>query len=91
MSTNENELTNQAATTPAVTEATPTPAITEETGQLDTRFALWRGFCIEAGVDVETLPSELDGDLKERWEAMKETELPTVREEATNKPVTTQT
>lgn len=66
------------------------PAVTPETGQLDARFALWRDFCLQTGVDVETLPSELKGNLKDSWEAMKDEQLTPVRDEVTNTPVTTQ-
>ena len=49
--------------------------ISDETGQYDTRFMLWRRFCEENGVPVETLPSELEGEIKERWESLKEDRL----------------
>lgn len=81
MATNETDLIQATAA------ATTTP---DETGQLDARFMLWRAFCTETGVDVETLPSELEGDLKKQWEAMKDTHLAAVREEVINAPVTTQ-
>ena len=77
MATNEIDLA-QAMATP------------DETGQLDARFVLWRAFCTECNIDVDTLPSELEGDLKQRWEAMKDTHLEAVRAEVTNTPVTTQ-
>jgi hypothetical protein len=50
-------------------------AITEETGQLDARFLLWRTFCDENQVPVETLPSDLTGEVKEKWEKLKDDEL----------------
>lgn len=49
--------------------------ITSETGQLDARFVLWRVFCEEFGVPVETLPSELSGKARDRWEQLKEAQL----------------
>jgi hypothetical protein len=49
--------------------------IPDETGQLDVRFALWRKFCAENGVPVETLPSELSGEAKTAWETLKESDL----------------
>lgn len=52
-------------------------AISDETGKLDVRFALWRKFCAESGLAIETLPSELSGDEKAEWEKLKDTELST--------------
>jgi hypothetical protein len=49
--------------------------ISEETGQYDVRFLLWRQFCRENGVPVETLPGELKGEIKEKWESLKEERL----------------
>ena len=49
--------------------------ISEGTGQFDNRFVLWRRFCDEAGIPVETLPSDLTGDAKERWEKLKNERL----------------
>ena len=49
--------------------------ISEGTGQFDNRFVLWRRFCAETGVPVETLPSELTGEDKERWEQLKNDRL----------------
>ncbi|HYY58954.1 MAG TPA: hypothetical protein VE842_16610 [Pyrinomonadaceae bacterium] len=49
--------------------------ISEETGQYDVRFLLWRQFCRENGVPVETLPGELEGKVKEKWESLKEARL----------------
>lgn len=45
--------------------------ISEQTGQFDLRFVLWRHFCAENKIAVETLPSQLSGELKEKWEALK--------------------
>ena len=45
--------------------------ISPETGQFDARFILWRTFCAENNIPVETLPSELEGEAKEKWERMK--------------------
>jgi hypothetical protein len=52
-----------------------TNAIPEGTGQFDNRFVLWRTFCAETGTPVETLPSDLTGDAKERWEKLKNERL----------------
>ena len=49
--------------------------ISEETGQFDLRFILWRTFCAENGVPVETLPSDLTGDTRDKWNAMKDKRL----------------
>lgn len=49
--------------------------ITEGTGQFDSRFVLWRRFCSETGIPVETLPSELTGENRERWEKLKDERL----------------
>jgi hypothetical protein len=50
-------------------------AISDETGQFDARFTLWRMFCAENNISVETLPGDLSGDAKEKWEKMKEMRL----------------
>lgn len=49
--------------------------ISDETGQYDVRFMLWRQFCNENGVPVETLPGELTGEIKSKWESLKEARL----------------
>jgi hypothetical protein len=49
--------------------------ISDQTGQFDTRFLLWRTFCADNNVPVETLPSELTGDAKDNWEKLKNQEL----------------
>lgn len=56
--------------------------ISEETGQFDARFMLWRLFCSENNVPVETLPSELEGETREKWEKLKDRELHKPAEEA---------
>jgi hypothetical protein len=43
--------------------------IPEGTGQFDSRFLLWRTFC------VETLPSDLTGEHKDKWEKLKNERL----------------
>ncbi len=52
-----------------------TNAISEGTGQFDSRFVLWRTFCAENGIPVETIPSDLTGEHKERWEKLKNERL----------------
>ena len=55
--------------------------ISEGTGQFDNRFVLWRSFCAETGIPVETLPSDLTGEHKERWEKLKTERLRKPEEE----------
>ena len=50
-------------------------SISDSTGQYDLRFLLWRQFCSENGIPVDTLPSQLTDDQKEKWELMKEKRL----------------
>jgi hypothetical protein len=52
-----------------------TNRISDQTGQFDARFLLWRKFCADNGVAVETLPSQLKGEAKEKWEQVKDEEL----------------
>jgi hypothetical protein len=49
--------------------------ISDETGQYDARFILWRQFCQENDVPVETLPGELKGEIRQKWERLKEVRL----------------
>jgi hypothetical protein len=49
--------------------------ITDETGQFDARFLLWRTFCAEHDVPVETLPSDLTGDIRDKWNELKDSRL----------------
>ena len=49
--------------------------ITDETGQFDARFLLWRTFCAENDVPVDTLPSDLTGDARDKWNALKDNKL----------------
>ena len=49
--------------------------ISDGTGQFDSRFVLWRKFCAETGVPVETLPSDLTGELRDRWDKLKNERL----------------
>ena len=50
-------------------------SISDSTGQYDLRFLLWRQFCSENGIPVDTLPSQLDEDQKNKWEKMKANRL----------------
>ena len=45
--------------------------ISPDTGRLDPRFMLWRLFCSENNLPVETLPSELNRELKKEWGELK--------------------
>jgi hypothetical protein len=49
--------------------------ISDGTGQFDARFVLWRRFCADNGIPVETLPSDLIGEAKEKWERLKNERL----------------
>lgn len=49
--------------------------ISPETGQFDARFILWRTFCVQNDIPVETLPSDLEGETRERWEKLKSEKL----------------
>ena len=46
-------------------------SVSDSTGQYDLRFVLWRQFCAQNGLSVDTLPSQLDNEQKDRWEKMK--------------------
>lgn len=49
--------------------------ISDETGAFDLRFILWRHFCQQNQIAVETLPSQLDNAQKEKWEELKASRL----------------
>ena len=50
-------------------------SVSDSTGQYDLRFVLWRQFCARYNIPVDTLPSQLDDEQKERWEEMKNERL----------------
>jgi hypothetical protein len=52
-----------------------TNEINAETGQFDARFILWRTFCSDNDIPVETLPSDLTGESKDKWEKLKNERL----------------
>ena len=52
-----------------------TNEIREGTGQFDARFLLWRTFCAEHNIPVETLPSDLKGEARDRWDKLKSEKL----------------
>jgi hypothetical protein len=45
--------------------------VSDETGAFDLRFLLWRHFCQQNNIPVETLPSQLDDDQKHKWDELK--------------------
>jgi hypothetical protein len=49
--------------------------ISDETGAFDLRFILWRHFCQQNNISVETLPSQLKDEQKEQWEELKASRL----------------
>jgi hypothetical protein len=50
-------------------------SVSDSTGQYDLRFVLLRQFCAQNNVPVDTLPSQLNDEQKERWEKMKQKRL----------------
>lgn len=74
--------------TPAEQQDATFNVVSEHTGQFDVRFLLWRTFCAETGVAVDTLPSELKGEQRERWDKMKDSELHQPTESTPTPPVT---
>jgi len=50
-------------------------SVSDTTGQYDLRFVLWRQFCAQNDIPVDTLPSQLNDEQKERWEKMKQKRL----------------
>jgi hypothetical protein len=52
-----------------------TNEVSDETGQYDMRFLLWRKFCTDFNVPVETLPSQLTNEQREAWDKVKQHNL----------------
>jgi hypothetical protein len=50
-------------------------SVSDSTGQYDLRFVLWRQFCAQHNIPVDTLPSQLENEQKDLWEAMKSRRL----------------
>jgi len=50
-------------------------SVSDSTGQYDLRFVLWRQFCAQNNIPVDSLPSQLDDKQKELWEQMKQNRL----------------
>jgi twitching motility two-component system response regulator PilH len=63
----------------SATGKTSQGAISDETGKLDPRFMLWRMFCAENNLSIETLPSSLPRELKKKWQQLKKTPRPLFR------------
>lgn len=61
---------NKSSEKPAVPNV-----ISDETGQYDARFMLWRMFCAEHDVPVETMPGDLAGDIRAKWDHVKNKKL----------------
>jgi hypothetical protein len=53
-----------------------TNEISDETGQYDARFLLWRRFCAANNIPVETMPGDLSGEAKQKWDKLKDNLLP---------------
>jgi hypothetical protein len=53
--------------------------VSDETGEFDPRFVLWRKFCLDQGIPVESLPGDLTGAIKEKWGRLKDGELGSTR------------
>jgi hypothetical protein len=49
--------------------------ISDETGEFDQRFILWRHFCKQNNIPVESLPSQLNANQRERWDELKNSRL----------------
>jgi CheY-like chemotaxis protein len=55
---------------------TPNADISDTSGNLDPRFMLWRMFCANNNIPIETLPSSLSRELKKKWQQLKKTPRP---------------
>lgn len=66
----------------------PVNVVSEHTGRFDVRFLLWRMFCAETGVSIDSMPSELEGEMRDRWDKMKDSQLHKPAEDAATPPVT---
>jgi hypothetical protein len=49
--------------------------ISDQTGAYDLRFILWRQFCKQNNIPVESLPSQLNEKQKRLWEELKANRL----------------
>jgi CheY-like chemotaxis protein len=71
-----NLLPKEAPPEAAAAESSKGGGISDETGNLDPRFMLWRMFCAENNVPLETLPSSLNRELKKKWQQLKKQPRP---------------
>ena len=71
-----NLLPKESLPEAAATESSKGGGISDETGNLDPRFMLWRMFCAENNVPLETLPSSLSRELKKKWQQLKKQPRP---------------
>lgn len=55
---------------------TSNAGISDTSGNLDPRYMLWRMFCANNNVPIETLPSSLSRELKKKWQQLKKTPRP---------------
>jgi len=70
MAEREDDVAEKRQQKPKVTNE-----ISDKTGQFDARFMLWRQFCSEHDVPIDTLPSDLTGDAREHWDKIKSEQL----------------
>jgi len=49
--------------------------VSEHTGQFDARFLLWRKFCADNDVEIDSMPSALTGEVRQKWDQLKAEEL----------------
>ena len=49
--------------------------ISDQTGEFDQRFILWRHFCKQNNIPVDTLPSQLSSEQSELWDELKRSRL----------------
>ncbi|HET6862963.1 MAG TPA: hypothetical protein VFH91_07935 [Pyrinomonadaceae bacterium] len=50
-------------------------SVSDSTGQYDLRFVLWRQFCSQNSIPVDTLPSQLNNEQREKWDELKSKRL----------------
>jgi len=50
-------------------------SVSDSTGAYDLRFVLWRHFCSQNNIPVDTLPSQLNDEMKDKWEQVKSKRL----------------
>ena len=50
-------------------------SVSDSTGAYDLRFVLWRHFCAQNNIPVDTLPSQLNDEMKDKWDQVKSKRL----------------